>query len=94
MELEYTPKFKKELKRLSKKLQVQVIEKLKKFVEDPFYPSFRTKPMQGQKGDNKIWEAHITREVVFTFHWDEGLPLNERTIYLRRIGSHAIYKKP
>lgn len=94
MEFERTPKFKKEFKRLSKKVQGQVIEKLRKFAEDPFYPSFRTRPMEGRRKKEKIWEAHITMDVVFTFHWDEKLPLQERTVYLRRIGSHDIYKKP
>ena len=45
--LKYTKEFKKDLKRLSPKEQKAVAVKLKLLIQDPFYPSLRTKKVQG-----------------------------------------------
>ena len=48
--LKYTKEFEKNLKSLTTKEQKMVLNKLKIFVENPFYPSLRTKKVQGLDG--------------------------------------------
>ena len=45
--LKYTKVFEKDLKSLSSKEQKAVAQKLKILAENPFYPSLRTKKVQG-----------------------------------------------
>ena len=57
----------------------------------PFHPSLRIRKMRGYPG---IWEGHVTREIVFTFHIEEDLDTGEATYVFRNIGTHEIYRKP
>ncbi len=57
----------------------------------PFHPSLRIRKMQGHPG---IWEGHITREIVFTFHVEKDPDADETVYVFRNIGTHAIYRKP
>lgn len=57
----------------------------------PFHPSLRIRKMQGHPG---IWEGHVTREIVFTFHIEEDPDTGETIYVFRNIGTHAIYRKP
>ena len=45
--LKYTKQFEKGLKKLSKAEQKATMQKLKLLVQNPFYPSLRTKKVQG-----------------------------------------------
>ena len=51
--LKYTKEFEKNLKVLTHQEQKLVLNKLKLFIQDPFYPSLRTKKVQGL--NNKIY---------------------------------------
>ena len=57
----------------------------------PFHPALRIRKMQGHSG---IWEGHVTREIVFTFHIEEEPDTGEIVYVFRNIGTHAIYRKP
>ncbi len=57
----------------------------------PFHPSLRVRKMRGYPG---IWEGHVTREIVFTFHIKEDPDTGGTTYIFRNIGTHAIYRKP
>jgi len=57
----------------------------------PFHPSLRIRKMQGRPG---IWEGHVTRQYVFTFHIEEDPDTGEIIFVFRNIGSHEIYRKP
>jgi len=59
--------------------------------DPPFHPSLRIRKMQGHPG---IWEGHVTREIVFTFHIEKDPDTGETTYVFRNIGTHAIYRKP
>ena len=59
--------------------------------DPPFHPSLRIRKMQGYVD---IWEGHVTRAIVFTFHIEQA-PNTDETVYVfRNIGTHAIYRKP
>ena len=69
-------------------------EKFKLFKENPYYPyhpSLRIKPMKGYPG---IWEGHVTRSYVFTFHKETDDETGEIIFVFRKIGKHDIYDNP
>ena len=43
----YTPRFKKNFKKLSDKERTQFKKKIEIFIQNPFHPSLRTKRIQG-----------------------------------------------
>ena len=52
---------------------------------------FRIKKMQGREG---IWEGHVKGDnLCFTFHYDQT-ESGEKACFFRRVGTHAIYKRP
>lgn len=57
----------------------------------PFHPSLRIRKMQGH---SDIWEGHITRQYVFTFHTEENSDTAETVYVFRNIGTHKIYRRP
>lgn len=80
------------------KLPNEVIEIAKEkfglFKENPYFPhhsSLRIKPMQGYPG---IWEGHVTRGYVFTFHREVDNETGEIVFVFRKIGKHDIYDNP
>ena len=66
-------------------IQRRTNDKLKIFISNPFHPSLRTKKMEDPRN---IWEASVTMQYRFTFTRDGD------RVYLRRIGTHDILKKP
>lgn len=66
-------------------IQKRFEEKLKLFTSNPFHPSLRSKKMEDHRD---IWEASITMQYRFTFIRTRD------TIYLRRVGTHDVLRKP
>lgn len=94
MRYKRTPTFKRDLEKLPDEIQKATKESFKLFQEQPYYPyhpSLRIKRMQGYPN---IWEGHVTRDYVFTFHRENDPETNDIVIVFRRIGKHSIYKKP
>jgi mRNA-degrading endonuclease YafQ of YafQ-DinJ toxin-antitoxin module len=57
----------------------------------PFHPSLRIHKMRGYPN---IWEGHVTKQIVFTFHIERD-PESGETIYVfRNIGTHEVYRQP
>lgn len=82
MKIQYTPKFKKQYKKLPNKLQKKFDEHLILFIEDSTNPVLRTHPLKGTY--NGYWSINISGDL--------------RAIYLRRgdelvifalIGTHS-----
>jgi addiction module RelE/StbE family toxin len=82
MIIQYTPAFKKQYKKLSKKFQSQFDERLRLFLSDPISPQLRVHPLVGK----------------FTGYWSINVNGDLRALYLRRgeeiiifafIGSHS-----
>ncbi len=75
-----TKTFAKELKKLSVVEQKAVANKLKILVQNPFYPSLRTKKIQGL--DN-IFEMSVNKDIRILWQYE-----NDTIILLISIGHH------
>ena len=78
--LKYSKTFKKDLKRLSPKEQKAVASKLKILMENPFYPSLRTKKVQGL--DN-VFEMSVNMDIRILWRYENGI-----IILLLDVGHH------
>lgn len=78
--LKYTKEFEKGLKKLSPNEQKQTMAKLKFLQQDPFYPSLRTKKVQGL--DN-VFEMSVNMDIRILWHYE-----NNVIILLIDIGHH------
>ena len=78
--LKYTNEFEKNLKSLTNREQKLVANKLKLFVQNPFYPSLRTKKVQGL--DN-IFEMSINMDIRILWKYENGI-----IILLLDVGHH------
>lgn len=79
-ELKYTNEFARDLQRLTKAEQKQVASKLKLLVQDPFYPSLRTKKVQGLDG---IFEMSVNMDIRILWRYENGV-----IILLLDVGHH------
>lgn len=79
-ELKYTKDFARDLQRLTKAEQKQVASKLKLLVQDPFYPSLRTKKVQGLDG---IFEMSVNMDIRILWRYENGV-----IILLLDVGHH------
>jgi len=78
--LKYTKTFEKDLKKLSSKEQIAVASKLKILIENPFYPSLRTKKVQG--ADN-VFEMSVNMDIRILWKYENGV-----IILLLEVGHH------
>ena len=78
--LKYTKEFEKALKKLSPKEQKAVMVKLKLLVQEPFYPSLRTKKVQGL--DN-VFEMSVNMDIRILWKYENGV-----IILLLDVGHH------
>ena len=80
--LKYSKTFEKDLKRLSPKEQKAVASKLKILMENPFYPSLRTKKVQGL--DN-VFEMSVNMDIRILWRYENGI-----IILLLDVGHHKV----
>lgn len=80
-----TERFKKEFAALPSDIQERARKQFALFLQNPRHPSIQAKKM---KGYSDRWEGRITIHYRFTFE------IAGETYFLRRIGTHAIYKNP
>lgn len=78
--LKYTKAFEKGLKKLSVPEQRAVAQKLKLLAENPFYPSLRTKKVQGFEN---VFEMSVNMDIRILWRYDNGV-----IILLIGIGHH------
>lgn len=78
--LKYTKAFLKDLKKLSPPEQKAVAQKLKILTENPFYPSLRTKKVQGI--DN-VFEMSVNMDIRILWRYENGV-----IILLLDVGHH------
>jgi mRNA-degrading endonuclease RelE of RelBE toxin-antitoxin system len=71
--------------KLPENIQALAEKQLARLLENPHHPSLQVRKMKGHKG---LWEGRITIHYRFTFK------IIGEIYYLRRIGTHAIYKNP
>jgi len=68
--LKYTKTFAKNLKKLSVLEQKTVARKLKILAENPFYPSLRTKKVQGL---NNVFEMSVNMDIRILWRYENGV---------------------
>lgn len=78
--LKYTKTFEKDLKALSATEKKAVAKKLKILVENPFYPSLRTKKVQGL---NNVFEMSVNMDIRILWRYENGV-----IILLIDVGHH------
>ena len=70
--LKYTRQFEKDLKRLSQSEQRAVAAKLRLLVQNPFYPSLRTKKVQGL---DDVFEMSVNMDIRILWRYENGVIL-------------------
>ena len=78
--LRYTKEFERNLKSLTSQEQKLVANKLKLFIQNPFYPSLRTKKVHGL--DN-IFEMSVNMDIRILWKYENGI-----IILLLDVGHH------
>lgn len=78
--LKYTKEFEKSLKALTRQEQRAVANKLKILVQNPFYPSLRTKKIQGL---DSVFEMSINMDLRILWKYENGT-----IILLLNVGHH------
>ena len=78
--LKFSRGFEKGLKKLSRDEQKTVAAKLKILAEDPFYPSLRTKKLQGFYN---VFEMSVNMDIRILWCYEDGI-----IILLLAVGHH------
>ena len=78
--LKFTNAFEKNLKKLSPKEQKAVAQKLQLLIQNPFYPSLRTKKVQGIEN---VFEMSVNMNIRILWRYDNGV-----IILLLDVGHH------
>jgi addiction module RelE/StbE family toxin len=81
----YSSYFKKSLRKYSS-YKVQIIKKLKKFIENPFDPSLKTHKLSGKLSSYWSFSIDYNLRIIFEF-------IDKESVGLIDIGTHEIYKR-
>ena len=68
--LKFTKTFEKNLKKLSPKEQKSIAQKLQLLIQNPFYPSLRTKKVQGIEN---IFEMSVNMNIRILWQYDNDI---------------------
>jgi addiction module RelE/StbE family toxin len=82
MTIQYTPKFKKQYKKLPKKFQNQFEDRLRLFFSDPTSPRLRIHPLKGKFSG--YWSMSVNGDLRALY-----LKKGEEIIIFALIGSHS-----
>jgi len=85
MKIAFTRPFKRDYKGLPENIQKQTDKQITHLLDNPNHPSLQMKKMEGHRS---VWEAGITKGYRMTFQ------INGDICLLRRVGTHAILKRP
>jgi mRNA-degrading endonuclease RelE of RelBE toxin-antitoxin system len=83
-----TRTFGKELRKLSTADQTLVLKKLLMLADNPFYPSLRTKKMQGNAEN---YESSVNMDIRLVWKFDDEN--EDKIILMLDVGHHDILKK-
>lgn len=85
MRLLFTKNFVRDYRRLPEAIQNTVDKQLELLLSNPQHPSLSIKKMNDPRG---IWEGRVTAAYRLTFQIEGDIYV------LRKVGTHAILKKP
>lgn len=86
MEVQFTPSFIRQLKKLPKALQQEAVEKINLFKQDPQHAMLKTHKLKGKLKDRYSFSVNYQTRIVFRH-------LNKNTAVLLAVGDHDVYKK-
>ena len=84
MEIEYSPKFAKQFKKLQKEIQEKALLCEKLFRTNPFDPKLKTHKLHGSMKEQWAFSISYGHRIGFTF-------IAGRTARFHAIGTHDIY---
>lgn len=85
MEIEYSPKFLKQYKKLPKEAKKSAIKCEKLFRVNPFDPKLKTHKLHGTMREYWAFSISYSYRIGFTF-------INSRIARFHAVGTHDIYK--
>jgi len=91
------PSFRRDWQGLTPQQQRTFLAALRQFISDlktpekGFHPRLRVKRMQGHPG---IWEMSWAPDGRATFEYGDEVHAGEAHIVWRRVGTHAIFRRP
>ncbi|MDD5721089.1 MAG: type II toxin-antitoxin system mRNA interferase toxin, RelE/StbE family [Candidatus Pacebacteria bacterium] len=85
MEIEYSPKFIKQFKKLPKEIKESALKCEKLFRENPFNPKLKTHKLHGTMQEYWAFSISYNYRIGFTF-------FDTNSVHFHAIGSHDIYK--
>ena len=85
VEILYSKRFKKQFKRLPKKVIKKLIYIENIFRYNPFSPELKTHKLHGKLKNEYAFSVNYEYRVIFTF-------IDSNTVFFLEIGTHEIYK--
>jgi mRNA-degrading endonuclease YafQ of YafQ-DinJ toxin-antitoxin module len=85
-----TKGFEKELRKLSAVDQSLVLRKMLMLSDNPFYPSLRTKKLQGK---TEVYESSVNMDIRLIWNFDEDEEGKQKIIIMLDVGHHDILNK-
>jgi len=82
MQIQYTPGFKKQYKRLPPQYKIQFDKRLVLFLENPFHPLLRIHPLKGSFGG--YWSMNISGDLRALYRKD-----GDEIVIFALIGTHS-----
>lgn len=85
MEIDYSPKFKKQFKKLPKKTKELALKFEVLFRENPFNPKLKTHKLHGTMKEYWAFSIYYDYRIGFTF-------VDGNLVRFHAVGSHNVYK--
>lgn len=84
LRIEYSPQFKKRLRRIPKEIQEKAIQKEQIFRNDIFDPRLRTHKLKGELNDEYSFSVD--------YHWRIVFYMVNNVVRFDTIGTHEVYR--
>lgn len=81
----YAPEFKRDYKKLPKRVRERVKERGALFEQEPFHPLLKTHKLSGKLSGTWAFSVDFRHRVLFEF-------LDTDAVLLLRVGDHALYR--
>ncbi len=86
MEVQFTPSFVRQLKKLPKALQQEAVEKINLFKQDPKHPMLKTHKLKGKLKERYSFSVNYQTRIVFKY-------ADSAVVTLLAVGDHDVYKR-
>lgn len=86
LKIEYSPKFARIYKKLSKQVKYKAEEKEKLFCKNPFSPKLKTHKLTGRLKEYWAFSIDYQYRIIFSF-------VSKNKVRFHAIGSHSIYNR-